>query len=327
MEEVLRTQNNSVNRGATYHATQLAKSLQGLQSRAVSRVKDTYNKTIRGNVERTFQNFGNNSYVSGSKEFLRSNSIIAKISVLFLVIFAFILLLRLGTFVLSMFLGFNDDVTLYKGMKKANSLSVIHQNPNVKGSKPIIRSRNKSDGIEFTYTTWIYIDGIDTNSSQYYHVFHKGNNNIQHDGQFRGMILPNNAPGVYLKYENNQCNMYVVMNTYSNMNEHIKVSDLSLHKWIYLVIRVDGKYLDIYINGTLAKRHVFNDVPKQNYGDVYINMNGGYDGYLSNLKYYDKSLTIREIHNELSKGPNMKMNTKSMQVDPPYFSIRWFFNQ
>jgi len=68
MEEVLRTQNNSVNRGATYHATQLAKSLQGLQSRAVSRVKDTYNKTIRGNVERTFQNFGNNSYVSGSKD-------------------------------------------------------------------------------------------------------------------------------------------------------------------------------------------------------------------------------------------------------------------
>lgn len=311
----------------TYHAKQLAQSLKGLQERAVSNIKDTYNTTIKKNTQDAFEKFGSNRYVSGTSQFLRSNSLISKFSFLFLVILGFILLLRLGTYFLTLWLGISDDITLFSGMKDANTLVVINQNPNLKGSKPVKRSKNKEDGIEFTYSTWLYIKNIDTTTHKYHHVFHKGNTDIQHSGQYKGMIQPNNAPGVYLKYEEQQCNLYVVMNTYSNMNEFIKVKDIPLNKWIYVVIRVDGSYLDVYINGTLSKRHTFKDVPKQNYGNIYINLNNGFDGHLSELKYYSKSLTIREIREKLFNGPNLKASSKDIQVNPPYFNIKWFFNQ
>ena len=41
--------------------------------------------------------------------------------------------------------------------------------------------------------------------------------------------------------------------------------------------------LDVFINGFLKKQLILNGIPKQNYGDVYINSFGGYDGFLSEL--------------------------------------------
>ena len=53
--------------------------------------------------------------------------------------------------------------------------------------------------------------------------------------------------------------------------------------------------MDVYINGTIALRHIFNSVPKQNYGNVYVNMNNGFNGLLSDLWYHDYALSGTQI--------------------------------
>ncbi len=113
------------------------------------------------------------------------------------------------------------------------------------------------------------------------------------------------------------------MNTFSNINEEIIVSDIPLNKWINVIIRVEGNNVDIYINGTIVTRHVLKDVPKQNYGDVYVNMNGGFSGFLSDLWYHDYALNTTDILAIVQDGPNMKMD-QSMDIFPPYFSLRWY---
>jgi hypothetical protein len=119
------------------------------------------------------------------------------------------------------------------------------------------------------------------------------------------------------------------MNSFSKIDEDVTLSGLPLHKWVNIIIRVTKQnQMDIYINGTLAKRHMMAGVPKQNYGDVYASMNGGFAGNTASLRYFEKALSTSEIQNIVNQGPNtslvtgasMSSNNKSNQ----YISTRWF---
>ena len=55
-------------------------------------------------------------------------------------------------------------------------------------------------------------------------------------------------------------------------------------------------------------------------------MNGGFDGYLSNLRYWNKALNIGEIDKLVRKGPNRDMDSSAMKSYPPYLALRWFIN-
>ena len=115
------------------------------------------------------------------------------------------------------------------------------------------------------------------------------------------------------------------MNTFNNVIEEVEVDDIPLNKWILVNMRTRGKHMDTYINGTIVNRHEFRSVPKQNYGDVYVNMNNGFSGLLSNLRYHSHALSGIEIENMVKAGPNLTADD-SMKVFPPYFSLRWFFS-
>ena len=117
------------------------------------------------------------------------------------------------------------------------------------------------------------------------------------------------------------------MNTFNSIIEEIKVDDLPLNKWVSVMIVCDNLTIDVYINGTIARRHILKSVPRQNYGDVWVNMNGGFNGYLSDLQYYNYSLGVSKIQSIVNSGPNLKASTSSgiSSNSPPYLSMRWFF--
>jgi hypothetical protein len=53
-------------------------------------------------------------------------------------------------------------------------------------------------------------------------------------------------------------------------------------------------------------------VVNQNYGDVYVGSNNGFSGYISNLWYWNKSLSALEIQQLYSAGPNTRSADASM---------------
>jgi hypothetical protein len=117
------------------------------------------------------------------------------------------------------------------------------------------------------------------------------------------------------------------MNTYNVINEEILIPDIPMNKWVNVVIRCKNTTLDVYINGTITRSIELLGVPKQNYGDVYVAMNGGFDGNISNLWYYNHALGTSEIQNIAKSGPSTKMvSSGGINVkDPNYLSLRWFF--
>lgn len=268
-----------------------------------------------------FNTFSTNRGTFGTKEFLESNSLVAKFAFLLLVLFGFVILLRVGIYTLSYFLKPSSSPRLINGMVDANQMLIFPQDPSNNGAVTIYRSVNASDGLEFTWSTWIFIDNLETKSGMFKHIFSKGNSNI---GK-KGIIEPNNAPGLYIAPNTNA--LVVVMNTYNVINEEIVIPDIPLNKWVNVIIRCQNTSLDVYINGTIARSVNLIGVPKQNYGDVYVAMNGGFDGYISNLWYYNYALGTTAIQNLVNKGPNTKMIGGNGIADTMYnyLSLRWFF--
>lgn len=287
------------------------------------------------NIKQSFGNFANNKFISGSKEFLQSNSLVAKVAFLILVLICFILLLRVGSSIITWALSPPENPKVVDGMIKGTQSKVVPQDPKNDHSITIFRSKNEDGGIEFSWSVWLFIENL-KDEGKYKHIFHKGNDAIQTTGSRNGMNFPSNAPGLYLgKDPNNLNSLVIAMNTYNpgssssddQINEIVTINGITLNKWINVVIRVQGNKLDTYINGVIANRHILHGVPKQNYGDVYVNMNGGFDGLLSDLWYHKSALTAYEIQKIVDDGPNMKMDDKTLYSFPKYYSLKWYFNQ
>ena len=265
---------------------------------------------------------------SGIKDFMNSNSVVARISFLLLAVLVFVFALQIGISILMRAYNNTGSPHLINGMVDASNQITIAQDPSIKGSKTIARSNNGPNGVEFTWSVWIFINNLTTSQGTYNHVFHKGNNNLGKNG----INMPNNAPGLYITTtDKNQAELVVVMNTYQIMNEEIQIPNIPLNKWINVIIRCRNTILDVYINGMMTRSMDLINVPKQNYGDVYVALNGGFDGYISNLWYYNYALGTSAIQTITKTGPNLTMadstGANALNLNNyNFFSLKWYFN-
>ena len=295
----------------------------------------------------SFGDFSSKKLVDGSSDFLKSNSWIAKLAFLLLVVIGFIILFRAMIALISWLFSPSGKVVLIKGMINGSESTVISQDPNIQNSITILRSNDEKDGIEFTWSTWLYLNGFEgdagvnrgndmssmfdssisqTYDTKYKHVFNKGsttNNNSN------GIATPNNAPGLYLKSD--YTGLLVVLDTfYEPTQVKITVDDLPMTKWVNVIIRVQNNNCDVYINGRLVKRQVMTQIVKQNYDNVNVCLNGGFSGYLSDLTYFNRAISVVEVQDIISRGPNTKPVSKSLDLNeskPRYLADAWYFNQ
>lgn len=288
-------------------------------------------------MDNQFQEYSSNRYIQGSKEFLQSNSIVAKFAFLILVLIIFVILFKLGSMLMTLLFSNSHNPILINGMINSKQMMIIPQNPKKKGAKPIYRSNNQREGLEFTWSVWLFVNDFNDNQKKYKHVFHKGDDRADTDGIFR----PNNGPGLYItpllpgRGKGDMAGLKIIMNVLSTSNtisEEIEIENMPLHKWVNVIIRVTKQsQLDVYINGILVKRHLLSGVPRQNYGDVYVSMNGGFDGNTSDLRYFDSAIGTNKIQSIVNSGPNKTFVVGTMDVNEAkdtnkYLSMRWYLN-
>ena len=123
----------------------------------------------------------------------------------------------------------------------------------------------------------------------------------------------------------------LIMNTYDSSKnmpaiiEKIEIPNIPIQKWICCTIRVQGKSVDIYINGLLKKRVNLINLPKQNYYDTYIGEEAGMPGYISSLRYYGYAVDYEEIQSLFASGPSLKMiSTTTMPASSDYLAMNWY---
>ena len=200
---------------------------------------------------------------------------------------------------------------LLSSSKNAMHALVISQDSTSVNYIPINKSDGQ-DGIQFTYGFWFLIEDFDYKKDEWKHIFHKGNSSS----------YPNRAPGVWIHPNKNAVRVY--MNTLDNILEYVDVDNLPSRKWIYMNIILNNKNLDLYINGYLKIRKELSSIPKQNDGDFWVNMFGGFNGYVSNIRYYSYAIDFNEINKMINAGPSINNCIDTGEI-PPYLDDNWWF--
>tara|TARA_Y100000389_G_C17438364_1_gene506967 strand:+ start:253 stop:1158 length:906 start_codon:yes stop_codon:yes gene_type:complete len=280
------------------------------------------------NLEDNFRNIKYSKAGSLLENIYKGDNVWSKVIFFIFVLILFILSLRGGVRMLSWLMSPDEDPILVNGLKDAKKPLLVNVDPSKKSSQPIIRSVNERGGLEFTWTVWVNIENLKygESSQDYYHIFNKGNLPKSYKtGQSLDGIQ--DSPGLYLKKDTNKILIKMTSFNGDTRSESIEVDNIPLNKWINIGIRVKQRILDVFINGEIKKRYKLAGIPKQNYGPVYVNMNGGFDGELSELRYFSRALTGLKLMELAEKGPNMREYSKWGLPTPPYFSQRWFLSR
>jgi hypothetical protein len=252
-------------------------------------------------------------------------NLVEKVVFVILVMISLTILFSIGASVLSTFLQPTNPFVIEGLLTATNGRIFNTEDP--KNGVIIQRSNNETTGMEFSWSVWINVTDLSAGSNNYMHVFSKGDNSSLQPTDDNGIYTPNNAPGVYLSKQTNQ--LLVIMNTFEVIEERIEVGNIPLGKWVHILVRLEGQYLDVYINGIIAKRKQLLSVPKQNNGKIYVAQNGGFNGFLSDLRYYSRALTPGDIVAIVNQGPNLKLSKdeqKGLKSQyPNYLALDWYF--
>lgn len=334
-------------------------ALSGLTSGASSVANNLSDslQNVKQSVNNTVADFSSRSMVDAGNEFVQSNSIVAKVVFVILVMIVFSLMLRLGTVLISLFLS-DKNPYLISGLIKGNEAIEITQDPS--GTNGFIQnSVDQPSGAEFTYSVWCSFSDASTAIShddylvQRNHIFNKG---TKDKNATTNVMTTNNAPGLYVAKGNGQLFLYVYMDIMSTNKSstitqatqdatgkggaydssgkqdnrvEVRLDGIPFNKWVNIMIRLQNRVLDVYVNGTLAKRADLGAAPKLNADSVFVCQNGGYDGELSDLRYFNYAMNVFEINKTVALGPNLSPSKiSSMQSKVPsnfhYLGNTWY---
>ncbi len=298
-------------------------------------------ENVSNNINESIKDFSDKTQAAvesgteASSGFLESNSLFAKFAFVILIVIVFIFLLSLGIMLINYLFSSSDNPYLVKGMIDGNDGLTIPQDPGKSDAVAIKRSNNENEGMEFTWSIWVYINELNNGDKyqQFQHIFNKGNDSYD----VNGVADVNNAPGLYIKQkvsgnntDPNTVSLYAIMDSKSgktNNHENTKeIEDIPLKKWVNVIIRMKNTLLEVYVNGVVSGRLTFREMPMQNYHDVHICKNGGINGKISNLRYYSKALNIFDINSIVSAGPDLRSFNvdKSKMKNYNYLSNLWY---
>ena len=141
----------------------------------------------------------------------------------------------------------------------------------------------------YAYSIWIYVDDWAYRYGQEKIIF------------LRGAIGSIFTPALSLMPNDNTA--VITMTTASEPFE-CNVPNIPLQKWTNLIVTLNNKSLDAYINGKLVKTCVLPDVPVVNSeASVYLTPDGGFSGYTTRFQYWSTPISPQEAWNVYKKGP------------------------
>lgn len=289
--------------------------------------------SVKSNATDTFSDFSRQTSagVGASAEYLQSNTIIAKFGFLILVIIGFLFLLNLGVIIIGYFVNPSESPFIIKGLITGQTANTFTQDPTVGDKKKIIKlSNNQRTGMEFTWSVWLFINDLGNSTSKYQFIFNKGDLNFGTNN----ITQINNGPGLYLSPNTGDtAKLRVMMDTSqsNSNNNYLDIDAIPLRKWVNVIIRLENTMLDVYVNGIISGRLNLPLVPKQNYNDINVCQGGGFNGSLSDLRYFSHALSIIEINNIVFWGPNLNTSPNGVKAGTSggfnYLSSLWYSNK
>ena len=174
------------------------------------------------------------------------------------------------------------------------------------------QSFDQDKGITFSYSCWVRIDDFAYMPGKQKVIFSKG-----------PADMSSVCPALVIDGTTNT--LLVKVDTFGN-TEVVPISNVPAKKWLHIAIVVEQKSIDVYVNGILHTHHSISLLPRQNSGTVHTGINGGFDGKIANLIYYNYYLGPSDIPALMSSPPQADPTDANAPM-PPYFDISWWIGR
>jgi hypothetical protein len=150
-------------------------------------------------------------------------------------------------------------------------------------------SLSNGGSVNYAYSIWIYVDDWSYRYGEEKIIF------------LRGMIGSIFAPALSLMPNDNTA--VITMTTSSDPFECI-VPNIPIQKWTNIIVTLNNKSLDAYVNGKLVKTCVLPDLPVVNSeAAIYLTPDGGFSGYTTRFQYWSTPISPQQAWNVYKKGP------------------------
>lgn len=175
-----------------------------------------------------------------------------------------------------------------------------------------------SQGNEYNMNFWIYVNEYKYPAGKDKTILYKG---PEPEGVHANSNHKLTNPGVFLLENVNTLRILIGLDTdysatgcqeptnqCSDDNNNVDVCDIDhfpLQRWVNLNITLHNNVLDVFFDGKLKKSQILRGSPVVSNDDLFICKNGGFNGYISNFKYSNRALSVKEIEKMYKSGPTL----------------------
>jgi hypothetical protein len=213
------------------------------------------------------------------------------------------------------------------GPRTANSYTLVpgKLTANIDPSKPIVVTYDKLpplfEGGEFTISTWLYVNNWSYRAGFAKSIINIGGPNFDTIRMYLGGYKPklhirfhtqesgatSNIAGESLSRTTDNY-IFNALQPESNLSDDRDICDLpeiDLQRWVNVTVAVNGKTIDVYLNGKLARSCVLPQLFKVDSGGYSANIlsYGGFGGQISNIVMYDTALNPEQVYKNYMSGP------------------------
>ena len=146
-----------------------------------------------------------------------------------------------------------------------------------------------SGTVNYSYSIWVYIDDWSYLYGKEKIIF------------LRGTLGSAFSPSLSLMPTDNSA---VVLMTTGEEPFECVIPNIPIQRWTNIIVTLNNKSLDCYINGKLVKTCVLPEIPVINPdAPIYLTPEGGFSGYTSSFQYWNTPMAPQQAWNVYKKGP------------------------
>lgn len=168
---------------------------------------------------------------------------------------------------------------------------------------------------EFTINFWMFVRDWNYNYNQPKCVLYYGDPDCKQASPLIFLYPNTNNLMIRMAQNTKNCNNKS-MNPFScdhastfDNKKPCDVSNIPIQRWVQISIVLWNTTTDVYVNGKLARSCTYPSVPKIMTGqNIYIGQGGGFNGYISRLRYFNYAVNPRSIYSLYKDGPYKKVS-------------------
>ena len=195
----------------------------------------------------------------------------------------------------------------------ANSPVIVNDVLDAYIARPAFTLPQVTQGMNQTFSTWIYVKDWNYKFGQYKNILWKGNPNLTSTTSANPSIANIHCPSIWLYPLTNSLKV-VTSTSVPEQVESCDIQNIPLMSWVHIVYVLNNRTVDIYMNGKLERSCALRGIPTITNDPVYITSGSpqpGYYGKIGKTQYFTKALLPNDVANLYQKGP---LGTSQYQV-------------